>query len=95
LLHTYGQQLNNTSFPFSTIEQLNSAVGFYQRVIDHGQKEHVCIACSRGLTDADLPKFKAYVRATIHEKNGRSTFTDSLALLLVQETNRGQPKEDC
>lgn len=43
------------------VEQFKSAVVFYQRVIQHGEKEHVCIACSRGLEEADLPSFRAYV----------------------------------
>lgn len=67
--HTERAQL---TIKHSNIEQLNSAVGFYQRVIDHGQKEHVCIACSRGLSDADLPKFKAYVSAQSFKSRTRN-----------------------
>ena len=44
-----------------SIEQLSAAVVFYQRVLEHGHKKDVCIACSRGLSKEELPAFEAYV----------------------------------
>lgn len=45
------------------IAQLQSAAVFYQRVLEQGKKQEVCIACARALSHDDLPAFEAYVSA--------------------------------
>lgn len=46
---------------YSSIEQLKSAVLFYERVLDFGHKKDVCVACSRPLLPDDMANFDSYV----------------------------------